>query len=100
MTAPLSCTDLQAPETVWMLWHGGHSYAPGYVDDHTETLASDDVVWTMLERFYNRDGSTPCVDETSEAHVFFRDPRGESDPYPDARVLWSGYHNRFVWDYA
>ena len=85
---------------VFILWHGGASYAPGYVADHTEVLPVADVVSIMLDRYFNRDGSTPCVDESSEAHVWFSDPRELADPYPDALVVWSGYHNRFVWDHA
>lgn len=88
------------PANVWILWHGGASYAPGYVDDHSEPMASADVVSIMLDRMYNRDGSTPAVDESSSAHVFYRDPRGELDPYPDAVVTFSRYHNTYRWDVA
>jgi hypothetical protein len=84
----------KAPETVWLMWYGGYSYSCPTVED-VETVAHADVVSTMLDRFHNWDGSTPTVDETSEAHVFYRDPRGEVDLYPDETVRWSFYHNTF-----
>lgn len=92
---------VKTPETVWILWHGGSSYAAGYVDDDTEgPMPTEDAQELMRARWANRDGSTPCVDESSEAHVFYRDPRGESDPYPDALLRWCKYRQRFVWDWS
>lgn len=72
---------------VWYLWHGGSSYGPGYVDEHTETADSvADVIDELDSRFWNRDGRTPAVDETSGALIWFADPRGVDDPYPDLVV--------------
>lgn len=86
----------------WILWHGGTNYACGYVADDAELLPEG---WTpidiCLDRLFNRDGSTPAVEaESSGAHVFHRDPRAETDPYPDELVVWSGYHNGYVMDVA
>lgn len=74
----------------WMLWSGGVSYGPGTIDEDTEEFHS---LSACKEAFYRRergpyDPYYPCV-EGSSAHVFFSDPRGVSDPYPD-RVLSIG----------
>jgi len=79
---------------VWVLWHGGANYAAPAVLD-AEVWPWADVVSNMLDRYHNWDGSTPCVDESSEAHVFYADPRDSSDPYPDEVVVWSRYHNTY-----
>jgi hypothetical protein len=68
---------------VWILWHGGARYSPGYVDDDAEPFPSLAAARDEIQaRYFNRDGRTPCV-EGDSAHVWFRDPRGERDPYPD-----------------
>ena len=82
------------PQNVYVLWHGGHNYAVPYADQ-AEVWPWADVVSNMLDRFHNWDGSTPCVDESSEAHVFYADPRDSADPYPDELVKWSHYHNTY-----
>lgn len=79
---------------VWATWWGGNSYVSPAVDEGEELLYGD-AVSVCLERFHNRDGSTPCVDESSEMHLYFSDPRESSDPYPDEIITWSHYHNTF-----
>lgn len=79
---------------VWILWWGGGNYSVPSVED-AEEVSYADVVSILLERYDNRDGSTPCVDESSEAQVFYSDPRELDDPYPDELVRWSHYHNTF-----
>lgn len=80
---------------IWAVWHGGANYSPSSVDEGEELLYGD-VVSMALDRFHNRDGwSTPCVDESSEVHVYFADPRNSDDPYPDELVTWSRYHNTY-----
>jgi hypothetical protein len=67
---------------VWATWWGGQSYAVPYIE---EAELFDSVQATRAEmwrRYFNRDGSTPCVDG-DEMHVYYADPRESSDPYPD-----------------
>jgi hypothetical protein len=81
---------------VWMLWHGGSSYAVGYVADDTEHF---DTLKEALRSFDARADSSntyyPCVEREpadeggQSAWIFFYDPRGERDPYPD-RILEYG----------
>lgn len=86
---------------VWMLWHGGASYAPGDVETDLEEFstlgaAADSFAGraSSLETFY------PCVSEEEpddggpEAWLFLTDPRppaGEptGDAYPD-RIMAFG----------
>lgn len=90
----MTVTLRKHPVTVFVLWYGGSSYATPYADQ-AEQWQWADAVSECLDRFHNRDGSTPCVDESSEAQVFYADPRDSSDPYPDELVRWSHYHNTF-----
>lgn len=72
--------------TVYMTWHGGHSYAVPYASDREE-LASVAAARELFEsRYYNRDGTTPAVDDTATAWLFFTDPADTDDPYPDRIV--------------
>lgn len=72
---------------VWFVWHGGSSYAVGSWTDDVESADSlADCLDILEDRRRNRDGRTPCVDETSGAHVFYADPSGSDDPYPDMSV--------------
>ncbi len=74
--------------TVYVLWHGGYSYAPGYVDDDVEVLDSMAAARELCDsRYWNRDGYTPAVDESSGMSVWFEDPRGTDDPYPDRLIV-------------
>lgn len=72
----------------WVLWYGGHSYAHGYIPEDLVEMRLDDVIAFCENRYYNRDGQTPGVDETSEAWVFLAHPRDTTDPYPDKIVKW------------
>lgn len=75
---------------VWFLWHGGGNYAVGSVPADLETADSvADVLEVCEDRYHNRDGRTPCVDVSSCAHVFYADPSGSDDPYPDLTVEMS-----------
>ena len=74
---------------VYAMWHGGHNYAAPYADQREE-LPSIQVARQMhADRLENRDGWTPGVDETSETWLFFTDPAGMDDVYPD-RVIKTG----------
>jgi hypothetical protein len=85
---------------VWMLWHGGASYAAG---DIMEDIEEFDSLRAAARNFDNRADSWntyyPCVEREPQeeggqsAWIFFHDPRDESngpgDPYPD-RILEYG----------
>lgn len=85
--------------TVFVLWHGGHSYSPPEMSDLERFDSISDAksefetrhVSGRFNRFAyvhkpaTRD-NTPAVDETSEMHVFYADPTNSDDPYPDARI--------------
>ena len=72
---------------VWFVWHGGGNYSVGYLPDDLETAGSvADVIEVCEDRKANRDGRTPCVDVSSCAHVFYADPTGNQDPYPDLSI--------------
>ncbi len=74
---------------IYALWHGGHGYSVGYVDDDTETFPSPDAArQAFRDRLANRDGHTPGVDESSSMTLWHSDPRGEHDPYPDAMMTF------------
>lgn len=78
---------MSAPAPVWFVWHGGGNYAVGHLSDSLETADSvADVVDVCESRYRNSDGRTPCVDVSSCAHVFYADPTGSDDPYPDLTV--------------
>jgi hypothetical protein len=74
---------------VWALWHGGTNYSLGYVDDDIEVF---DSLQAAKDTLYNREECSdpyyPCVEESS-MYVYFSDPRGLADPYPD-RILIIG----------
>lgn len=82
-------SDGPAPGRVWFVWHGGANYRPGTPtepgDVQSEKYASD-VVDIVNARYWNRDGRTPAVDNTSEAWIYASDPRGLDDAYPDLIV--------------
>lgn len=84
----------------WMLWHGGSSYAHGYVADDTEEFDSlKDAIRSFDARADSSNTYYPCVERTPEdeggqsAWIFLYDPNDESngpgDPYPD-RILEYG----------
>lgn len=76
---------------VWFAWHGGSSYSPPSWSEGLETADSLAAVVDVCEsRYFNRDGRTPAVDETSGAVVFYADPTGSDDPYPDQLVEMAG----------
>ena len=65
----------------YMLWHGGSNYACPSVDDDIEEFRS----LAAAKREFDRrqfDPYYPCCSD-AEAQIFFYDPRGETDPYPD-----------------
>lgn len=81
---------------VWMLWHGGGSYAHGYIPEDLEHFES----FAEAKRSFDRraDSSAtyyPCVerepaeDGGQSAWIFFYDPSEVCDPYPD-RILEYG----------
>lgn len=90
--------------TIYALWHGGSSYAHGDVETDVETFPSIRAAVDALQDrsklghgwqmpFYYADGRTarvytPNADDSS-MWLWFADPRGNADPYPD-RVLSFG----------
>lgn len=85
---------------VWMLWHGGASYAAGTVADDIEEFDSlKDAKHSFDRRADSWNTYYPMVEREPEeeggqsAYVFFYDPNDESngpgDPYPD-RILRYG----------
>lgn len=89
-----------------MLWHSGASYAIGTVDEDVEEF---DTLRALKHEFDSRADSWntyyPCVERLPQddggqsAWVFFRDPRGERDPYPD-RILTYGPRGGLRLEYA
>ncbi len=76
---------------VYGLWYGGSNYSVPDVERDTEEFDSiAEAKRTFSRRYDNYDiPATPCVGDDSEMHLFFSDPREESDPYPD-KVLRFG----------
>jgi len=70
---------------VWALWHGGASYAVGTVDRDCEEFDSLRAAKRVLEARADFDPHYPCVDESSML-IWFSDPRGVQDPYPDREL--------------
>lgn len=74
---------------VWFTWHGGANYATPYVGTDAEAAPTiEDVVNICRDRYRNASGEFPGVDDDSEAWVYGRDPREESDPYPREYVRY------------
>ena len=81
---------------VWMLWHGGSSYAsPGTQErEDCEPFAT---LADALAEFDARPGDsfTPCVSRQSAeyggplAQIYFSDPFGNGDAYPDAEIQFN-----------
>lgn len=72
---------------VYGQWHGGGSYAAPYVE-HTERFESQTAAVDACRDWYdNRDGSTPCVDESSGMALFLTDPRETGEEYPDRLII-------------
>ena len=70
---------------VWMLWHGGSSYAHSAMEDVEEFYSfktAKEVFWSREEQY---DPYYPCVEESS-ASIYFHDPRETCDPYPDRQL--------------
>jgi len=72
--------------TVYGMWHGGPNYAVPSVEDTEQFDSIEAVKRALTDRRENRDGRTPVVTDESEFHVWFEDPRGSLDPYPDRLV--------------
>lgn len=88
---------------VWAQWHGGINYAAPDMS-HLERFAS---LANAREAFTSRRyqgywiqqtfayvdrpleiAFTPNVESDSELWLYFRDPRGERDPWPDERMYF------------
>lgn len=90
--------------TIYAMWHGGPSYAHGYIDSDVETFptlaaARDALIsrersgyWFQQDfAFLTRPAEskfTPCV-ESSSMTIWLADPTRNPDPYPD-RILSIG----------
>ena len=74
---------------VWGLWYGGVNYSiPTFAD--LEAFASmREATKAFSRRADGFDRKYPCVDKTTEMHLYFKNPREMRDPYPD-RVLKLG----------
>jgi hypothetical protein len=91
--------------TVYAHWYGGGSYEFGDLDQNLESFRSlvaagqafrdrreDGYSWKQSFAFVNRPAEsdlTPCVDLESEMWIYFADPTGNIDPYPD-RIIKFG----------
>jgi len=62
---------------VWVIWHGGHSYAPSSNRQRYNSVAAARVYFNSMRR--NLNGYTPCVDDSSEM-LLFGSPR-EEEPF-------------------
>lgn len=78
----------------WMLWHGGSSYAHGYIPEDlehfgglTEAIRSFDARADSSNTYYPCVEREPAEDGGQSAWIFFAEPGG--DPYPD-RILEYG----------
>ena len=77
---------------VWMLWHGGHSYAVPERKDAEELPSIKAAMELFQDRYdnFNVYPETPCVDLSATGWLFFADPRlHDEDLYPD-RILEFG----------
>jgi len=83
---------------VYALWYGGPSYDCPSVEDDLEEFDSLASAKRALQARDDSDPYYPCVSE-SELQVFFTDPRGLSDPYPD-RVYTLGPRGGVRCDHA
>lgn len=84
---------------VWFVWYGGGSYSsPSWTDDAEQAASIKAAVDVLLARRWNRDGQTPAVDDSSSAVVFYADPSGDSDPYPDTLIEFSAVCGHYVMD--
>ena len=70
---------------VYMHWYGGSSYSFGSPKEDAEEFDSIKAAKRTFEARADFDPYCPCVDENTEAHLYFVDPSTVSgDPYPDA----------------
>lgn len=90
---------------VWAYWTGGSSYANWEIDKDLETFRSLTAAKNAFEdrwshgysfsmkcEYVNRPAESnlmPCVDENSYMWVYFADPTGKEDQYPD-RIIEFG----------
>jgi hypothetical protein len=81
---------------VWMLWHGGSSYASPRMpedlerfDSIAEAKRSFDARADSSATFYPCVEREPSEDGGQSAWLYFYDPSGVRDPYPD-RILEYG----------
>lgn len=92
--------------TVYGVWHGGNNYAQPYTEDDLEEFNGLDTAFReFLHRYeqghwassnfeyVNKPGDTaltPNVDESANMRIYFADPTGNPDPYPDRIIEWDG----------
>jgi len=68
---------------VYMLWHGGSSYAHPYPDEAESCASIEEAVQLFEDRLHNRSfPATPCVDDTASAWLCAGKPEYD-DVYPD-----------------
>ena len=84
---------------VYALWYGGSSYAAPSIPEDIEEFDSIREARDVFESRADFDPYFPCVDESSEMHLFFADPRESGEEYPD-RVLFLGPRGGVRMDHA
>jgi hypothetical protein len=93
---------------VWMLWHGGASYAHGSIEENIEEFDSIKQAVDSFDRradiwntYYPCVSREPAENGGQSAWLFFYDPRieGAGDPYPD-RVIEYGPRGGLHVNYA
>jgi diadenosine tetraphosphatase ApaH/serine/threonine PP2A family protein phosphatase len=81
---------------IYALWHGGSSYAVPTIPQDIERFDSIRAAREAFKARRDWDPYYPCV-EGSSMYLYFSDPTGNPDPYPD-RVLIEGPRGGLVED--
>lgn len=74
---------------VFAQFYGGSSYAAPDVDDVEEFQSLAAASDALRERIAGQDSYFPAVSDDAQFTIFFYDPRGEFDAYPD-RIIRRG----------
>jgi len=83
---------------VWTLWYGGASYsAPSvYREEDIEEFDSIKSAKWAFEARAGYDPYYPCIDDSSEMHVFFKNPFNVKE-YPDG-IIYLGPRGGTIWE--
>lgn len=74
---------------VWAMWYGGVNYSVPELADAQEFNSISEALNDFVAKYRNEDGQTPNVTNGAESLLYFADPRGAIDPYPD-RIIKIG----------